>query len=153
MVELNTGVNFGDWLKAMRQKKGMSLRALAEAAGVSHVSVDKAERGGGVRDSTLELLVGALVGPDAGEEEARELLLEARRVRAGLSEIKREPDEEELQRALMAYTGDNPVLSAAKSTAEAVAGAMQRAGAPLTGEEPNELIVRGRRKGITAIDE
>jgi transcriptional regulator with XRE-family HTH domain len=94
MVEQNAPVNFGDWLKATRQKKGMSLRALAEAAGVSHVSVDKAERGGGVRDSTLELLVGALAGPDASPEEAQELLLEARRVRAGLTEIVREPTDD-----------------------------------------------------------
>jgi transcriptional regulator with XRE-family HTH domain len=94
MVEQNAPVNFGDWLKATRQKKGMSLRALAAAAGVSHVSVDKAERGGGVRDSTLELLVGALAGPDASPEEAQELLLEARRVRAGLTEIVREPTDD-----------------------------------------------------------
>lgn len=97
MGELITHVNFGEWLKAMRQQRGFSLRSLAEAAGVSHVSVDKAERGGGVRDSTLELLVGALAGPGASPEEAQELLMEARRVRAGLViEIERvsDPDRE-----------------------------------------------------------
>lgn len=68
-------------------------------------------------------------------------------------EIEREVNEEELQESIMAYTGSDPVLSAAKNTAEAVAGAMKRAGAALTGEEPEEYIVRGRRKGITRIDE
>lgn len=106
MGELITHVNFGEWLKAMRQQRGFSLRSLAEAAGVSHVSVDKAERGGGVRDSTLELLVRALAGPDASPEEAQELLMEARRVRAGLPpEIEREAWHEDTLEVAHFYNG------------------------------------------------
>jgi transcriptional regulator with XRE-family HTH domain len=139
MVEQNAPVNFGDWLKATRQKKGMSLRALAEAAGVSHVSVDKAERGGGVRDSTLELLVGALAGPDASPEEAQELLLEARRVRAGLGpspEMERIIDDEEWE-VIQAYRG---LEGGIKRNFRGFLLSAQE----VTGDEPKEELVYGR---------
>jgi transcriptional regulator with XRE-family HTH domain len=82
----------GEWIKQKRLERKLSLRDLADLAGIAHSSLDKAERGGGVRDSTLELLVGALAGPDAPTHEVMELLLEARRVRAGIPEIERTPD-------------------------------------------------------------
>ena len=85
----------GEWIKQKRLENKLSLRELADLAGIAHSSLDKLERGGGVRDSTLELLVGSLAGPDASPEEAQELLMEARRVRAGLDplpEIERTPD-------------------------------------------------------------
>lgn len=62
----------------------MALRALAQAAGVSHTSIDKAERGGLMRDSTLWMIVVALAGEGATPEEAEALMQEARAVKAGL---------------------------------------------------------------------
>jgi transcriptional regulator with XRE-family HTH domain len=78
--------SLGDWLKAIRKARGFSLRALAGAAGISHVSVDKAERGGGMRDSTLRLVVAALAGEGAGEEEAERLFRAAKMASAGLAD-------------------------------------------------------------------
>jgi transcriptional regulator with XRE-family HTH domain len=151
MGELITHVNFGEWLKAMRQQRGFSLRALAEAAGVSHVSVDKAERGGGVRDSTLELLVGALAGSEASLEEVQELLLEARRVRAGLPEMERIPEETLLEHIEL-YTGDNPVLVSAREFQKALAAA--RVAGPVGGEEMPSVVRNGRgaKKRVQDVD-
>lgn len=87
-------MGFGEWLKAERVKRGLSLRGLAELAGISHISVDKAEKGGGMRDSTLELVVRALAGEGASEEEVGVLLREAKTVKAGLEVVERIPDED-----------------------------------------------------------
>ena len=62
----------------------MALRTLAEAAGVSHTSIDKAERGGSMRDSTLWMVVVALAGKEATQEQKEALMQEARAVKAGL---------------------------------------------------------------------
>lgn len=157
-------MGFGEWLKAERVKRGLSLRALAELAGISHISVDKAEKGGGMRDSTLELVVRALAGEHATDEELEDLLREARTVRAGL-EMTREVDEELLQDSLMAYSGPNPILRAAKAaamgqqmiTAEEMAQKLRSAEAagPVGGEgrPPLPRHGRGPRKGIAKIDE
>lgn len=97
----------GEWIKQKRLERKLSLRELADLAGIAHSSLDKLERGGGARDSTVELLVGALAGPEASPEEAQELLLEARRVRAGLEpqEIKREPFDEDTLEVAHFYSG------------------------------------------------
>ncbi len=150
---IEPGSGLGEWIKQKRVERKLSLRELAELAGIAHSSLDKAERGGGVRESTLELIVRALAGEEADTEELRELMVEARRVRAGLSELEAQPDEEYLQNALMGYTGSDPVLTAARATAESVSRAIKRAGPDLTAEEAGEYVARGRRKGITRIDE
>ena len=142
----------GQWIKQKRLGRGLSLRELAELAGIAHSSLDKAERGGGVRDSTLELVVQALAGEDATSDEVEALLREARTVRAGL-EIVREPDEEYLLDGIAAYTGDNPVLMSAKAFQQALKEARERG--EVTGDEPASELAYGRgpRKGITKIDE
>ena len=101
-------MGFGEWLKAERLKRGLSLRGLAELAGISHISVDKAERGGGMRDSTLELVVRALAGENATEDDAAALLREAKVVKAGLAdEIERVPDPE-VEYIVGSYHGMTP---------------------------------------------
>nr|WP_246386169.1 helix-turn-helix transcriptional regulator [Armatimonas rosea] len=85
----------GQWIKQKRLGLGLSLRELAELAGIAHSSLDKAERGGGMRDSTLELVVRALAGEGASEEEVTALSREARAVRAGL-ETEYVPDEDRI---------------------------------------------------------
>jgi transcriptional regulator with XRE-family HTH domain len=70
----------GDWLKTARTKRGLSLRRLADLANVSHTTIDKIERGGGIRGDTLSLLVGAI---SSTPEEAAVLLSQARAVLAG----------------------------------------------------------------------
>lgn len=83
----------GTWVKQKRLAAGLSLRELADLAGIAHSSLDKAERGGGMRDSTLELVVCALAGENATEDELAALLREAKIAKAGLlPELEREPD-------------------------------------------------------------
>lgn len=141
----------GEWIKQKRLENKLSLRELADLAGIAHSSLDKAERGGGVRDSTLELLVGALAGEGASPEEVRDLLLEARRVRAGLPEIDRIPEETLLEHIEL-YTGDNPVLVSAREFQKALSAA--RAAGPVGGEEMPGLVRNGRgaRKRIQDVD-
>lgn len=84
----------GQWIKQKRLGLGLSLRELAELSGIAHSSLDKAEKGGGMRDSTLELVVRALAGEGASEEEVGVLLREAKTVKAGLEVVERIPDED-----------------------------------------------------------
>ena len=76
---------FADWLKNKRDTAGLSLRKLAALTGVSHSTIAKAEDGGWVRDSTLELLVKALAGEGATEEQVEAVRQEARAARGGVS--------------------------------------------------------------------
>jgi transcriptional regulator with XRE-family HTH domain len=141
----------GEWIKQKRLERKLSLRDLADLAGIAHSSLDKAERGGGVRDSTLELLVGALAGSEASLEEVQELLLEARRVRAGLHEMERIPEETLLEHIEL-YTGDNPVLVSAREFQKALAAA--RVAGPVGGEEMPGLVRNGRgaKKRVQDVD-
>jgi transcriptional regulator with XRE-family HTH domain len=70
----------GDWLKAERTKRGLSLRRLADLANVSHTTIDKIERGGGIRDDTLYMLTGAM---SSTPEAAAALTQKAKAVLAG----------------------------------------------------------------------
>jgi transcriptional regulator with XRE-family HTH domain len=139
---------FHRWLKSRRREKDLTQGALGLLVGIDQSGISRLENGVG----NLEVEVVAALGEALGDVDGA-LAAAKRSAEGSRGEIERTPNEEELQRQLMAYTGDNPVLSAAKGAAVAVAGAMRRAGAPLTGEEPDEVIVRGRRKGITVIDE
>jgi transcriptional regulator with XRE-family HTH domain len=129
----------GEWIKQKRLENKLSLRELADLAGIAHSSLDKAERGGGVRDSTLKLLVGALAGSDASPEEAEQLLLEARRVKAGLGpapEIERVIDDEEWE-VIQAYRG---LEGGIKRNFRGFLLSAQE----VTGDEPKEELVYGR---------
>jgi transcriptional regulator with XRE-family HTH domain len=129
----------GEWIKQKRLENKLSLRELADLAGIAHSSLDKAERGGGVRDSTLKLLVGALAGPEASSEEAEQLLLEARRVKAGLGpspEMERIIDDEEWE-VIQAYRG---LEGGIKRNFRGFLLSAQE----VTGDEPKEELVYGR---------
>lgn len=94
MTENQDIAGFGEWLKAARKERGLSLRALAELSGISHVSIDKAEKGGGMRRSTLDLVVNALAGPDADEETREALRHEALAASVGIEQIQRVPTDD-----------------------------------------------------------
>ena len=101
-------ITLGEWLKTVRLQRGLSLRKLAETAGISHTTIDKIERGGGIRDDTLTLLVGAL---SETPEEKERLLLDAKAALAGLPP--RNPEVDELaQRILRLSTGDQRMVQA-----------------------------------------
>lgn len=53
--------HFGDWLADHRQKRGYTVRGLAERAGISHATVSKIEDGiVGARSEMVQKLAGAL---------------------------------------------------------------------------------------------
>jgi transcriptional regulator with XRE-family HTH domain len=84
-LQITMGEHFGQWLRSRREGMGLSLRAFAKRAGVSHALIDFLERG--ERDATPEVrikLAGALgiavddvriaTFPDEFSERDRELL-------------------------------------------------------------------------------
>lgn len=166
---------FQEWLDEALEHKGWDLKYLAEAAGVDYSNLWRTARGnpqsypGRTRLSVEAVTsIGLLLGDVAGALKSSNYPVPQGTVivdtpgLGDLPEFEREPDEEELQRRLMAYTGDNPVLRAGKRAAlgeqrmleeaQSVAGAIRRAGPALTGDEPEEVIVRGRRKGILKVE-
>lgn len=143
--------HLGAWLKNEREKKGLTQMELAHMAGTTPATISRIEDGKqGAKPQRVADIARALgIDPQA----ALDVLSADASVKAGIVEVERVADEDELQRALMAYTGTNPILSAARATAESVAGAIRRAGPALTGDEPEEVIIRGSRKGITVVDQ
>jgi transcriptional regulator with XRE-family HTH domain len=114
--------SLGEWLIAARERAGISQRSLSRSSGISQAQISKIEAGlVGSEPKTLGALVVALAGPDATPEEVESLRREALAASVGLSgEMEKEPNEEYLQSQVLGYTGDNPILRAAATTARAV---------------------------------
>lgn len=137
--------SFGQWLRSERKSRRLTLESLAERTGgdLTYVAIGDWERGKrSPRPASLDLLVSALAGPDATPEDVEALRREALAASVGLSgEIERVPDDEELQRRIVAYDGPNPILSAAAATARGMKEALDKA-KPL--EEGEVLVAQGR---------
>lgn len=58
---------FGRWLRERRRERGLTQQALADAAGLSHKTVFRAERGQAVSAYTREQLT-ALLGEPPGDQ-------------------------------------------------------------------------------------
>lgn len=129
--------SLGNWLVSTRERFGVSQRALARLSGVSQAQISKIEAGiVGSEVKTLDLLVTALAGPDEVEALRREALAAS----VGL-EMESIPDDEELQRRIVAYEGTDPILSAAAATAKGMKEILDRA-KPI--EPGNGPIAKGR---------
>lgn len=112
-------VSFGDWLKAKRLELGLTQDELADRVGqgLSHVAIGDWERGRRhPRRHNLNDLAAALAGPNASPEALAKMLREVKAAAAGidLQEIVREPDEEYLKDAIVAYEGTDPTLNGFK---------------------------------------
>lgn len=84
MGEQEGPITVGAWIKKRRSDARLSLRKLADMAGIAHSSLDKIEHGGGVRRDTLEMIVSALAGPDADEHARERLRQEAMAASVGI---------------------------------------------------------------------
>ncbi len=81
----STEITLGGWVKSQRAAQKLSLRKLAALAGISHVSIDKVEKGGSMHDDTLKMVAYALAGEGATETEKAAKFQEARLARAGMA--------------------------------------------------------------------
>ena len=162
--------NFGEWLRRERTGRGLTLEGLAERTGgdLTYVAIGDWERGKREpKKLNLRIVCAALLGEDASPEEVERLFWKGWSA-LGSHEgqpVEHLPDDEYLQDSLMAYSGPNPILRAAKAaamgqqmiSAEEMAKKLRDAEAagPVGGEtrRPLPRLGRGPRKGITKIDE
>lgn len=158
LVPTMNDTHLGRWLKSHREEKKLTQMELAYAAGTTPATISRIEKGNQGATEKRVVEIAKAMGADP-----REALEALQADTVGLEpEIERIPNEDELQRALMGYHGTDPALNIAAAsyreaykhqlTAEDIAGAIRRAGPPLTGEEPEEYLVRGSKKKIQVVD-
>lgn len=150
MVTHMGAVEFGAYLRQMRRVFDVKQADLALRLGKSQAAVSDIERGDRADISSEEVVavLSALVeGRKELEAKLGELVQEGMR-QAGLlytgallQELESIPDDEELQRRIVAYEGPNPILSAAAATARGMRDALDKA-KPL--EEGEVLVAKGR---------
>ena len=160
---------FSEWFRRTRRVLDVTQKQFSAAWGRGQSAVSDIERGDRVEYTAedvagiVEALLACAVSPS---ENTAEIERDAY-IAAGLlppsdrrnpsahkvvPELEREPDEEYLRESIMAYTGTDPILAASAATARSLKKMFDNAGPALTGDEPNEVIARGRRKGITKVD-
>lgn len=149
-VKMMSDLPFNKWLRVKRGEKGLTQGAFGKMVGIDQSGISRLENGIGNLEVETVTAIGKALGDVDGALYAAKISAEG-----ALPEIEREPDEEYLQESIMAYSGPNPILSAAAATARSMKELFDNAGPALTGKEPKEELVRGRgpRKGITKIDE
>lgn len=148
---------FGEFLRREREESGLTLQEVAGRLDMSHATIQRYETGKRDVDFPVALQIADALGiPRRRATEAWILSHGGDKtlLPTSLPEIEREPDEEYLQESIMAYNGPNPILSASAATARSMKQLFDNAGPELTGDEPKEVIVRGRgpRKGIQKVD-
>lgn len=115
--------SFSKWLKAARQRKGISGEQLAAAVGASQSMISAYERGFRLPRRERAVLLASALGEDP--REALEALMADT---PGLDqELERVADDEELQSRILAYDGPNPILRSASATARGVEEALMSA--------------------------
>jgi transcriptional regulator with XRE-family HTH domain len=104
-------MNFGEWLREERTRRGLSARQLAERADTTHASISRFETGTRTPSRFLAIQVAdALAGPDALPEDRQRLRNEALRAFAGLDgedapEMTSEPWDEDTIEVAHFYSG------------------------------------------------
>lgn len=167
MIDMGA-IEFGAYLRKARRELDVKQADLALRLGKSQAAISDIERGDRAdisREEIEEVLRALVAGRADAESHLRKVIAEGMK-EAGflysaheLPEIEREPDEEDLQRRLMAYMGDNPVLRAGKRAALGeqrmqeeslnIAGAIKRAREV---EESDDDLVHGPRKKISKVE-
>lgn len=150
LVPIMNDTHLGRWLKSHREEKKLTQMELAYAAGTTPATISRIEKGN--QGATEKRVVQIATALGADPREALEALMADTPGLEPLPEMTSEPDGEYLQDSIMAYTGTNPILNAAAATARSMKELFDNAGPALTGDEPKEELVRGRRKGITKVD-
>lgn len=162
MVDMGA-IEFGVYLRKARRELDVKQADLAIRLGKSQAAISDIERGDRAdisREEIEEVLRALVEGRVDAEKHLQRVIAEGMK-EAGflysgydLPEIDHIPDDEYLQDKLKGYSGTDPGLLAAKATLESVDRALKNLGPELTGEEPPEVLARGRgpRKGITKID-
>lgn len=161
---------FAEWLREARSRKGWSGERLAEEVETSQGTVSMYERG--LRHPHRERAVELATALGADPREALEALMADTPGLEPVVEMERAVDEELLQDSLMAYTGDNPVLRAARraalgeqslmtreeaASAEQMASSLEKArqSGSVGGEGMPPVVVRGNgpvKKRIQKVD-
>lgn len=141
--------NFGEWLRAARERRGWSQAQVAEYAETSVPTISRVETG--ERNPSRKLVTKIAVALGADPREALEALMADTPGLEPLPELDRIPEETLLEHIEL-YTGDNPVLVSAREFQKALAAA--RAAGPVGGEEMPGLVRNGRgaRKRIQDVD-
>ncbi len=101
------GMNFGEWLKAERQKRGWTLEMMADKADTTHASISRLESGrAGASQKMVARIAEALAGEDALPETVERLRKEGLAALVGLEpEIEREPWHEDTLEVAHFYNG------------------------------------------------